>query len=456
MAGIRALSIGFLWAANAAANPCILALTGGAQEKTPSQTIAIVDVASSAVDLVPAFQKEGFSVVHVESGNYPSFVQRGSRGIQFDAAIHFGEADAVTRLKNLNPRFVIAGTDPGLLLADKLAPDLTPAFANDPAKRDARRNKGFAYEALATAGLAHPRGGLAQNTHQALTIGRTIFSAGSTTVVVKPPASSGTDKVFYCENERQVVSAFEQIFQKPNSHGTISTAVSVTEWIDGQEYAVQFVSTVNPITGKVEHVPTDTWLYLRDLAPGGASRYDADYLLPSTFEGHDSLIVYGRQVLDTLGVRYGPSHLEIKRSKRGWVLIDPNIRMCGARLPRVVAQATGYSQIEGTVDAYLRPQSLLNHNSGYSLRSNAAVIFFRSVKDNGVFSHREIERLREKYGPTVIQEVSYQFPDGATVKLTRDSDSTLGQMTVVHIDPKVIESIRLEIRQAEEQGRLVR
>lgn len=177
-------------------------------------------------------------------------------------------------------------------------------------------------------------------------------------------------------------------------------------------------------------------------------------MLPFDHAELQGLVEYAKKVLDTLGVRYGPSHLEIKFSPRGWVIIDPNIRMCGARLPRVVARVTGYSQIQGTVDAFLHPKELIGRASGYTLEKNAAVIFIRAIRE-GIFDQTEIEKIIAQYR-SAVSDVSYQFKQGQSVGVTRDSDSTLGQMSVIHQDSEIIEQIRRKIREAEEAGLVVR
>lgn len=66
-----------------------------------------------------------------------------------------------------------------------------------------------------------------------------------------------------------------------------------------------------------------------------------------------------------------------------------------------------------------------------------------------------IKAMIQEYGPEVIIDYGFDFANGSRIVQTVDSPTTLGYVTVVHPDPKVIQEIRTRIRQAENSGLVV-
>jgi hypothetical protein len=418
-----------------------------------SKNILFVDVSPTTLDIARKLAARGDTIYLIKTGRYPEIVNAAA------AQFPFAEAE----LMAIRPDYVVTGFDSGVELADALRAQFTPGLANTPELSRARRDKNVAYSTLAKLGIAVPNGTILSNPADTLKVAQELLSSAPKgpkgepgRLIVKPPASSGSDLTFECQTAEQVEIAVRRVLGNANSHGVANPFALINQYVWGVEYASQFVTVADPRTGEIVHVPTDFWVYLRDQAPGGASRLDADYLLSYDDPAVPALLYNGRAILDGLGVRSGPSHLETK----GGVLLDPNIRTCGAFLPQATERATGYGQIQGTVDAIHDPDRLLQRVNGYTVDRPTAIIFIRSLFKHGIFDDRAIleiiQRYQSQYGEDVVRNLSFSRTAGDRIdRETTDAKSTLGQMEVSHPDRRVIEMIRSEIRRAEEQGRVV-
>merc|ERR1712151_613183 len=72
------------------------------------------------------------------------------------------------------------------------------------------------------------------------------------------------------------------------------------------------------------------------------------------------LIKYTRGVLDALGLRNGPSHGEVMMTADGPCLVEMNCRSHGwdgAWIPLARKLTGGYTMVDATLDAYLKPEA---------------------------------------------------------------------------------------------------
>jgi biotin carboxylase len=197
---------------------------------------------------------------------------------------------------------VLCETDTGLRTAELLAATLELPSSNG--VNEARRDKYMMQQALAAAGLPHIRQVLTENwTEVEAFIKNTGFP-----IVIKPCRGSASRNVSKCENKQSAQKVFELLLGYPGyANGTLSDAVLVQEYITGHEYVVDTVSSNG------EHKIVAIWKYDKRELSGAPFVYYCTELVTETNDCISNLLIeYSTKVLDALGVKYGPAHIEIK------------------------------------------------------------------------------------------------------------------------------------------------
>jgi len=130
----------------------------------------------------------------------------------------------------------------------------------------------------------------------------------------------------------------------------------IQECAAGREFAV------NTVSREGRHVLSDLWEYRKIATPGGAPLYDRTMLVRDLTDEHQAVIGYARKVLDALGIRFGPAHVEVMLTEDGPVLIEIGARpMGGGFPPDLLVESLGHTQVEWAVDSYADPEAFAAH-----------------------------------------------------------------------------------------------
>ena len=315
------------------------------------RTIAIVDAYSSARNLAPSFRARGYECVHVRSSavTNPTYGRSFRPGDFVSDIMHGGDVEAtVAALRRHAPSCVIPGIESGVAMADVLSEALA-LRTNGTDLSSARRNKYRMMEVVRAAGIPAAKQILVDD----LDTLQDWYAEMGCRVVLKPLESAGNDGVHFCRNVDEVRAAFGALLGSSSALGTQNRSVLAQEYLVGAEYLINAVS----LDGR--HHITDIWK-MHHMAANGVSDLGAGAnLLRRRGVEQDALVDHTLLVLDALGIRNGPTHSEVKLTPRGPRLIETASRMCGADLHVPVRTATGESQVEWTVDAYVDPDRFL-------------------------------------------------------------------------------------------------
>ncbi|MGE4234375.1 MAG: ATP-grasp domain-containing protein [Bacteriovoracia bacterium] len=421
-----------------------------------SLVAAVVDPYSSGGLYAEELRRRGFDqVIAVRSAEeFPVGYEASFKAGDFDSiVVHNDLKDPaknliVSELQKLKPRIVLIGAESGVWLGDALSERLG-VLTNGTALSLPRRNKFHLKQTLRQAGLSGARVTkqlYTNNVEEMIAWWKKEFqSKGIARIVIKPPTSFGTQGVRFAHNEQEIRQAFHSIFGKRNDLLLINDEVLGEFYIPGTEYAVNGVVA----DGIVEI--TDIWEYERDEVEGGATVYRRDTLIPYDGERQRVLRAHAQEIVGPLGIKWGPVHIEMKiHPSDGFAeVVELAVRPCGANLPALVKLATGTSQIERAVDAYLQEKSFV-HRNGYTIKKNTSVVFLKASGDESKVMSRAKERvLRSLEG---VHSVSFTYQDGQPMKKTRDSDTVLGVIELLHSDANVIEQTVQKIRDMEFSG----
>ena len=383
-----------------------------------SEVGVIVDAYSTGSKLPAQFLKYGIECVHVQSEaeilpfDVDSFMPDSfSKNLVHGNSIEH-TADTIKALK---PKFVISGSESGVLLADALSERLGLP-TNGTALSRARRDKYLMQSALKNRGLRHISTLSTHNVHDAVDFHEREGANGS---VVKPADSAGSDGVTFCYSAAEIRTAFSLLLGRRNAMGAENSDLLVQRKLEGQQYIVNTVS----INGR--HRVSDVWIDNRREI--GAACYVGDFegVDNAAFSEWAEIVGYGSDVLNALGILNGPAHLEIMLMHDGPTLIEMGARMQGSICDMVVHDALGHSHVTLTAQRYADPTRFDNEidlNNFQSIVPTIAVMLI--APDHGQIDMKfKVERL---YGLETYKTNLGLPKAGDRVRRTIDMDTCPG------------------------------
>lgn len=263
-----------------------------------------------------------------------------------------------------DPVAVIAGGEIGVELADALSEALGLA-TNGTALSAARRDKYTMIEAVKAAGV--PVGRQLRITSESEL--RRWHEQIDGRTVVKPVRSAGSEGVHFCASPGEAAAAYHTLLGQTNLFSEPNESVVAQEYLTGTEYVV------NTVSREGRHHVSDIWRTVRFNVNGTMDLLGSFYIIPSKGAVQDQLAAYACRVLDAVGIRYGPAHIEIRTTADGPRLIEIGARIGGSDNPYYAMLATGESQLNWTVDAYVNPARFdSRYQEDYTIRE-----YFASV-----------------------------------------------------------------------------
>ncbi|MDR0857103.1 MAG: ATP-grasp domain-containing protein [Mycoplasmataceae bacterium] len=140
---------------------------------------------------------------------------------------------------------------------------------------------------------------------------------------VKPSLGAGGANSYTIYTENNLTRVLEEIFSLKAGDKYLYDELLVQELIDGEEYVVNTYSE-NGI-----HYVSDVWKYVKAVTKTGAFIYRNTILLKGKSVVKEDCVKYAIDVLNALGFKEGPCHMEIKVDTKGPVLIECNWRTMG-------------------------------------------------------------------------------------------------------------------------------
>ena len=278
-------------------------------------------------------------------------------------------------------------------------------------------------------------------------------------LVVKPPRGSASVGVFKINNEDELEDKFKKCISISPGYAnlSVSNAVLVQEFVEGDEYVVDTVSC------NKEHKICAIWKYdKRQLSD------DSPFVYYSTELIHNKSNEIGKlteiedfclQLLDDLNVSYGPCHIEVKYSNKP-ILIEANVnRFHGQNVVTLENMCYGHNQIAITRDAYVAnsespfaKDALANWNN---VPSRPAIARCAARIVHLVSEHELVLKKDVSYDdifklPTLLRYASaYDGIAGETIRRTIDLSTNAGYALMVHpsksdVDRDYSELIKLQ------------
>ncbi len=391
----------------------------------------LVDAYSTGNYLPIAFSRLGLDIVHLQSTPelMPSMLAP-QRDSYRDFLVYDGEENTAKELRELAPRFVVAGQEPGVPLADRMS-ELLGLRTNGSALSQARRNKYEMIEAVRAAGLAAAGQILTKSVEEALDWAN---GDGGWPCVAKPISSASTDGVFVCRTPEELRNAFETILTSKDIFDIDNTIALVQSYLEGTEYIVDTVSADGHV------YVCGVWQYDKRLLPNGKPIYNRDVLMDADDPVCASLISYTSQVLDALGIHNGPAHSEVIVRADGPVVVEVGARLNGNMHPLFHDTCLGVNQADLTALAYAdTPRFLESYAGGTYQRRRPAIVFNTPTELSG-----RVVRIDEdvvagiRALPSVV-DLTVKRKPGDVIVPTRDLLTSPIRVFMTNADPSTLD-----------------
>eukprot|EP00442_Polarella_glacialis_P010092 CAMPEP_0115054878 /NCGR_PEP_ID=MMETSP0227-20121206/4340_1 /TAXON_ID=89957 /ORGANISM="Polarella glacialis, Strain CCMP 1383" /LENGTH=497 /DNA_ID=CAMNT_0002439405 /DNA_START=36 /DNA_END=1529 /DNA_ORIENTATION=+ len=425
--------------------------------------VVVVDPYSSGRFLLYELKARGIPIICVRSClSLGSFFLRvyDTHRDYFAVTIDFQEEagsdlqQLVDRLVSLPYRVlaVFGGCEPGVELAERLAEALALPTANGTELLLARKDKAEMQNCLRLNGVPAAEQHKSGILEELLSWAR---ARGQWPLVAKPLSSSGSDGIFFCQNEEDLESAHKVIVGALNPNGVQNTDIALQEFLTGDEYIVDSVSRDG------RHQCVAIWVYSKRRGlPWNATAIlsEGNTLLPAEGAIQDVLVDYVFKVLDAVGLRFGPCHTEVMLTPRGPILVEVNCRLHGLQGPRLIELATGTSKATAAADVLLGGE-LFEKNwvppPGrylYPLHRHCVQMVLISPVEG--FLTEPIQDTILAMNLASVVEILPALQKGGYLRQSIDLNSSAGTLLMVHSSKEQLEADIAQIRAAEESGLL--
>jgi len=422
-----------------------------------SGVVVVVDPYSSGRFLVDELQERGETIIAIRSNlDMVSSVLAGFKPEKYHAYFDVVPTEMDPRdvgahvEKNWGkPKAIFAGSEPGVILCDHLRTYFNMP-GNDSATSECRRNKAVQQDRLRACGVRAIKQLYSDNLDEIIAWRKENLTFP---VVVKPALSAGTDGVYFCNSDQQILDAYNANMGHTDILGNKTDKVLIQEFLQGLEYVVDCVSRDG------DHVLAAIWVYKKHAnVEKGCITYDYTESLPATGEVQEQLIEYmmGKGgVLDSLGIRYGPSHAEIMMTPTGPCLVECANRMHGCDGPETGMLCTGVGQHQLNADAVLGGglfEKCLAQKRYTVLKKSICLTLFNEDKSGPIAKDVDCPELREVCKRS-LREVC-ALKKGDMLVPTRDLMTTPGDVLLLHSDESVLWEDVAAIRKLEATGDL--
>ncbi len=428
--------------------------------KRQEPKIIIVDAYSSGSLLANAFKDRDVIPIHLQSSKEinpalkPTYKpQDFSYNIPYQAEIDVWMA----ALKILEPIAIIAGTESGVLLANKLSTSLSEELQL-PTNRGVKgldnpfmvfRDKYLMHEALSKADpkIRHLKQ-FASNSAESIihwVNENNFFTMGTKKIVIKPRGSAGSEAIFICTSEQDIKHAVEHINSLGKSIFDLDTSKIVAqEYIQGTEYVV------NAVSQRGSHLITDIWQYTKRVPEsGGGVLYDHDILLPYKGEAQDQLTPYIIRVLNTLGLRFGFSHSEVFIDDKGPVLVETANRLMGCCHPALSEKAIRNGPLQLGVEAIAFSDQFFRRQPGYILDKHILIVELSSNSSGKYINLEFAENFKQLPG---YYKHGFDVDTAKPTEISTDLSNTLGKVWLIDSSPTILLESLNQIRKWERNG----
>ena len=332
----------------------------------------------------------------------------------------------LAQVRAFSPIAVVAGNEFGVELATHLAFDLgLPGNPWSIIGKMTRKNE--MHQALADHGVRSIRGRLIRSEAEAEAFYREL---GSTHTVIKRTRGAATQGVHLCEGFDEMMAAVRLELSLSAENENVGD-ILMQERIIGKEYIVNTVSCAG------RHRMVSIWTYDKILM-NGTNVYNYAESINRLDIGHTALVRYAFDVLDAIGIQYGPVHGEFMVDEKGPVLIEVNCRPMGGGMERhFIEKVFGQHETDSALDAYIDPVKFERDRlQPYRPLRKGVLKFFILPEDVTLESAPVLQLVQQL--PSFFSGAFVRLGRDPFLARTRDLETSGGTAFLVHDDERVV------------------
>lgn len=327
---------------------------------------------------------------------------------------------------------VLCGSDGGLATAERLQHVLVPHRSNgiDPARRDK-----FAMNArCGAAGLPVAAQAAPSDWPECEDFLTRLARGNAVRAVLKPRRGQASVGVHLVHGWAEARAVFEGLSAFPVSTDAteVGTACVVQEVLRGREWVVDTVSRDG------RHKTLALWRYDKGEANGAAFVYFGAEPMGAFGPDAQSVLGYALRVLDALGWRWGPAHLEIMCTSEGPRLVEINAgRWNGLDFKLLADLCYGANAYDATVAAFLDPAAF----DALPDAPPAELACWGMLAVLCSYVEGRLARVRAEAldGLQSLVALETAVHEGDIIACTIDLDSAAGYAHLLHADAKVVQ-----------------
>ncbi|MDA8020250.1 MAG: ATP-grasp domain-containing protein [Thermoanaerobaculia bacterium] len=246
-------------------------------------------------------------------------------------------------------------------------------------------------------------------------------------LVVKPTTAAGAVGVSFAHGPEQLLRYCQQVMESGLGE------VLLEEFIGGREFAVNGLVDRNG-----DFLATDVWAYDKRASHGIPNLYYQSIKI-STGGLFHSLASYAADVVQTLGLRRSPVHMEVKVDDRGPCLIEVGARMAGGDQPVLASKLHGRSLFELAVCHYLDELPLSPEEVSYARYDLLEARIVSGIQSAIVPEVHVLHGYEEVRQLPSFEDFGFFWPPGTSVPVTRDLNTKSYEVYLMHEDALQVE-----------------
>jgi len=317
---------------------------------------------------------------------------------------------------------VISWDEESVLLGAALAEELHLGW-NSRKVIERCRNKAVMKEYLRRSGRVRVNAGaVVRDADSARAFQRRV---GGWPIVVKPTGGAGSEHVFFARHEADLLRRCQQVLESGAGE------VLLEEYVGGIEYCVN---------GQVDRagdlLVTDIWVYDRRPSHGYDNLYFETTSVAASDPRFPPLAEYAARVVEALGLKRAPIHLEVKVDAKGPCIIEIGARPAGGNLPVLASRLHGRSLLELAACHYLGELPARRGDVDYARYDRWRAKVVLGVQPVAIPRIRAVRGVEEVERLPSFFELGMIRPVGTSAPQTIDLDTRGWELYLISDDPE--------------------
>lgn len=262
-----------------------------------------------------------------------------------------------------------------------------------------------------------------------------VERVGKWPIVIKPTEGAGSRGVFFVDKEEDLVHYGEEVFKLGQGE------ILLEEYVGGREYVV------NGLTNGVgEVLITDVWYYDKRECNGIKNLYYETVKVDREDPVFEPLGYYAGDLIQSLGLRKCPFHMEIKIDEGGPCIIECGARFAGGNQPLLSSTLHEHSLFELAACHYIESLPFGYEDLHYDRYDRYQARIIKGVQAEELQFIQEIYGLEEAEALPSFFRFGFLCPLGTHLPKTTDIYTASYEIYLLHEDPDQIAEDAVKIR----------